>query len=263
MNKQKTIRRLERGRLAYFSEPADEAYWHGRWQARLTREHYSRAMEGQLDYLEHVFERWLPPDEPILEAGCGRGQIVLAMRQRGWLIEGVDYSEDTIHALHQLFPDLPVRLGDVTCLDVPDGYYGGYVSIGVVEHRRDGPEPFLCEAFRVLRPGGIAVITVPYMNPIRRCKARIGCYRTSARGRPFYQYAFPAEEICRYLTGAGFEVVAQQPYGGYKGVIDELPPVRLVLGPLKKLPWVGPPLNRWLAHCRFGHMLAVVCRKPE
>ena len=263
MSKTKAVRRLEQGRLAYYSEPADEAYWHGRWQDRLTRQHYVRAMQGHLDYLAHVFERWLPRNEPILEAGCGRGQIVIALRQRGWLIEGVDYSEDTIAALRALFPDLPVRLGDVTRLDVADGHYGGYISIGVVEHRREGPEPFLQEAFRVLRPGGIAIITVPYMNPIRRGKARIGCYRGSTHGRPFYQYAFPADEICRYVTATGFEVVAQQPYGGYKGVIDELPPARLILGPLKKLPVIGPPINRWLAHNRFGHMLAVICRKPS
>ncbi len=126
----------------------------------------------------------------------------MALRQRGWLVEGVDYSEDTVAALHELFPDLPIRIADVTQLDVPDGHYGGYISIGVVEHRREGPEPFLSEALRVLRSGGIAVITVPYLNSLRRLKARWGCYRGASHGLPFYQYAFSADEICEYLRSA-------------------------------------------------------------
>ena len=35
--------------------------------------------------------------------------------------------------------DLPVREGDVTRLDVRDGSFAGYVSLGVMEHRREGP----------------------------------------------------------------------------------------------------------------------------
>jgi SAM-dependent methyltransferase len=261
--KSRNVRRIVDGRLVYFSQATDEAFWHGQWRDRLTRRHYAAALAGQLEYLEHVFVRWLPKDGLILEAGCGRGQIVVALRQRGWQIEGVDYSAETVEALRSLFPDLPVRTADVTRLDVPDASYAGYISIGVVEHRREGPEPFLREAYRVLRAGGIAVITVPYLNPLRRWKARLGCYRGSEPALPFYQYAFSAAEFCGFLRDAGFQIVDQQPYGGYKGLIDELPPARLLLGPLKKLPGIGPPLRRWLAHNRLGHMLAVVCRKPQ
>jgi SAM-dependent methyltransferase len=258
----KTARRFESHRLVYYSQQADEAYWHRQWESRLRRSDYQAALAGQFEYLDHIFERWLPRDAPILEAGCGRGQIVVALRARGWTAEGVDYSQATVNAVQALFPDLPIRVGDVTKLDVPDNSYGGYVSIGVIEHRQEGPEPFLTEAVRVLRPGGIAVITVPYVNPLRALKARWGYYGGQSPELPFYQYAFMADEICNYMTAAGFEVMQQQPYGGYKGIIDELPLLRPLLGLIKKAPLTGPPTRRWLAHCRFGHMLALVCRKP-
>ena len=133
----------------------------------LERSSYEAALAGQFEYLGHIYEQWLPKDGPILEAGCGRGQIVLALRAREWDAEGIDYSEDTVAAVKQLFPDAPIRSGDVTHIDVADNHYAGYISIGVIEHRQAGPEPFLDEAYRVLRPGGIGVITVPYVHPIR------------------------------------------------------------------------------------------------
>jgi SAM-dependent methyltransferase len=259
----RTVRRYQADRLVYYSQQADPSYWHNRWEARLKRDDYQAALAGRFEYLESLFQRWLPRDAPILEAGCGRGQLVLALRVQGWSAEGVDYSAETIEAVTRLFPELPLSVGDVTSLDAADGHYGGYISIGVVEHRREGPEPFLEEAFRVLRPGGIAVITVPYLNPIRRVKARSGFYRGAEPDLPFYQYAFSEPEICRYLQQAGFEIVDRQPYGGYKGIIDELPLVRPFLGAIKKAPLTGPPTRRWLDHCRFGHMLALVGRKPD
>ena len=65
------------------------------------------------------------------------------------------------------------------------------------------------------------------------------------------------------MLQSGFEVVAQQPYGGYKGIIDELSWVRPFLGAIKKAPITGPPTRRWLNHCPYGHMLAMVVRKPH
>lgn len=74
---------------------------------------------------------------------------VVTLNARGYDIEGVDYAEETIEQLKVLFPDLPVRVGEVTNLDVEDGHYSGYISLGVIEHCKEGPEPFLREACRV------------------------------------------------------------------------------------------------------------------
>ena len=258
----KAVRRFQSNRLVYYAQQADDAYWHAQWESRLKRSAYAAALEGKFEYLDHIFERWLPKDGPVLEAGCGRGQIVIAARVRGWDAQGIDYSEETVSAIRKLFPDLPIRSGDVTQLDVADGHYAGYISIGVIEHRQAGPEPFLDEAYRILRPGGVGVITVPYLNPIRAWKAQRGWYGSRTPDLPFFQYAFTADEAAQYMRKAGFEVVDQQPYGGYKGIIDELAFVRPFLGAIKKAPITGPPTRRWLNHCRYGHMLALVVRKP-
>jgi SAM-dependent methyltransferase len=250
-------------RLVYYRQAADPSYWDDVWRQQLKRQPYRAALKGRLTFLERAAVRYLPREGRVLEAGCGLGQFVLALRRRGWDAEGVDYAEETVQAVRAALPDLPIRTGDVTRLDVPDNSYSGYISLGVVEHRRDGPGPFLEEARRILRPGGVALISVPFFNPLRRLKARWGSFGQSPRDLAFYQYAFTKDEFRRLLVQAGFEPIDCYPYDGEKGIRDEFPYARLPLRCLTQLPLVGRVVKRRLQHSRIGHMLMFVARKPE
>lgn len=251
-----TIKRVEGGRLVYYHSAADSGFWDAHWRHYLSERIYRKAERGHLEYLNPVIH-YVPRSGRILEAGCGMGQYVLALKARGFDVEGVDFGEETIAAVKQMRPDLPVRVGDVTRLDVPDGSYRGYISLGVVEHRREGPEPFLREAYRVLEPGGMALVSVPYFHPIRRLKARMGLYADRARDVEFYQYAFRDEEFASLLIAAGFEIVYRTTYGSAKGIRDEIPWTRSLL----KLRGVHRLVERPLKP--YAHMLLMVCRKPE
>lgn len=254
-NGPETAKRVEGGRLVYYRSAADSGFWDSHWQNYFSERIYRKAGRGHLEYLKPVIHH-LPRTGRILEAGCGMGQYVLALKARGFDAEGVDFGEETIAAVKRMRPDLPVRVGDVTRLDVPDGYYCGYISLGVMEHRREGPEPFLCEAFRILEPGGVALISVPYFHPLRRLKARMGLYPGGDRHLEFYQYAFQEQEFADLLMAAGFEIVDRTTYGSAKGIRDEIPWTRSVL----RLRGVHRLVERPLK--RYGHMLLMVCRKP-
>lgn len=255
-------RRVERGRLAYYLAAADAGYWDGHWRGWLAPEAYKLARSGGLGRFEYFFTAHLPKQGRILEAGCGLGQFVLALRVRGYDAEGVEWGADTVAKVREIVSDLPIRVGDVTRLDVPDGYYSGYISLGVVEHRREGPEPFLREAFRVLEPGGVALISVPSFHALRRMKARLGMYRADAGGLDFYQYAYANEEFSGLLQDAGFQVQKIHNYDGFKGIKDE---IALVRG-LAAVRGLGPRVRRWIerwrwAERRLGHMAMFVCRR--
>jgi SAM-dependent methyltransferase len=101
-----------------------------------------------------------------------------------------------------------VRFGDVCNLDVPDGFYSGYISLGVVEHRFEGPEPFLKEAHRVLEDKGIMAISVPNYGLLRKTKAKLGFYESSPStpSNDFYQYAYQTEDFAQILEKSGFSV---------------------------------------------------------
>lgn len=125
---------------------------------------------------------YLPRQGLILEAGSGPGHVVAYLRALGYDIEGVELNAKIIEAMSRLRPDLLLRVGDVGKLDVPDGSYRGLLSFGVIEHFKDGPAAVLAEHARVLAPGGIAVISVPTLNLVRRIKR--GWYSATVPLRP-------------------------------------------------------------------------------
>ena len=259
----KSARRVEGQRLVYYRSQANATFWDARWKQLFCRKIYARAERGHLGWLDPI-SHYLPKQGRILEAGCGLGQYVLALRVRGYDIEGADWASETVEAVRALYPDLPILKGDVTRLEVADGYYSAYISVGVVEHCLEGPEPFLQEAYRVLKPGGVALISVPYFHPLRRLKAGLGLYRGRPDGLEFYQYAFTETEFISLLRAAGFEVIDQMLYDGFKGVKDEIPLLRRMF----KWRGIGWRLQRWLrswewAERNLGHMILFVCRKAR
>ena len=96
-----------------------------------------------------------------------------------------------------------------------DGAAAAYLSLGVVEHDVAGPERLLAEARRVLAPRGRLVLSVPYLNGVRRL-FRAALLRRQravrAAGGEFYQYAFTRPEVRRFLDRAGFDVLSLSPY---------------------------------------------------
>ena len=255
---------VENQRLAYYLDAADIGFWDRHWRTHLSPQTYAEAERGHLGWFEEPFIGYLPQSGRILEAGCGLGQYVLALRMRGYDVEGVEWGVETVQAVRALYPDLSIRVGDVTRLEVPDGWYSGYISLGVVEHCQAGPELFLQEACRVLEMNGVALISVPYFHPLRRLKARLGLYRAQPDRLKFYQYAFTEADFAACLRSAGFVVVGKMPYGGFKGVREEVSWLRLVA----KWRGVGWRLERWLQSSKWiernlGHMLLFVCRKAQ
>jgi len=157
--------------------------------------------------------RYLPHDGPILEAGCGIGGWVKWLSLHGYDVVGVDWYDDVVEAARQADPSLVIERGDITRLRWPDHSFAGYVSLGVIEHFEEGPGAALREAFRVLRRGGMAIITVPAETLIRRVVAHhlrsAAILALRIIGRPLYfaEYRYSLDELVQHVKAAGFEVV--------------------------------------------------------
>jgi SAM-dependent methyltransferase len=267
--------------LAYYSTAAHADFWTEHWGGHTVAELLAVARRSPLTAL--IVDA-LPRTGVVLEAGCGLGQYVILLRERGWRAAGVDGSLEAL-AVCRREAAVPLAAADLRALAIRDGALGAYVSLGVAEHDPDGPDAILAEARRVLAPGGTLVISVPYVNGLRRLGApwlRRRARAVAAAGGAFYQYAFSRAELLDALARHGFAPLAAHPYDPARILRKVLPrrspgasPPRAPGAAPTALPrtavnkGAGAPLKRlarWALYREpalrlLGHMLLVVARR--
>lgn len=255
-------RRVVGERLLYYKNEANVEHWENLWEKNITPEMYEPFKAGKLFEFERIFLRHLPRKGNILEAGCGTSQFVLALTSRGYDCYGLDYAFQALHRARQFTKSLRLACGDITALGVASASLSAVISIGVVEHRFAGPEPFLQEMHRILESNGLMLISVPYFNPLRRWRARQGAYQDDVSGFGFYQYAFTREEFCGLLSQAGFEIEKTYTYSHQNTLRQELHWLKRLPEPLKKLVL---RISKYVPYVnsQLGHMLMVVARKRD
>lgn len=97
---------------------------------------------------------------PICDLGCGPGQIARYLHRQGAEVLGVDLSPRMIAEARQLNPDIQFHEGDM--LSLPDAEYswGGIAAFYCIIHiPREQIVEALCEMKRVLKPGGVLLLT--------------------------------------------------------------------------------------------------------
>lgn len=158
-----------------------------------------------------VFQKYFRPGSRILEGGCGMGEWVRLYKSLGYSITGIDISKATVEKLKSLYPGHDFKVGNVFNLDFPKHSFDVYLSFGVIEHFENGPDEIVKEAHRVLKPGGLFCVSVPYLNS-EKAKRYSGLadnrheYQDQSHLR-FYQYVMSQQELRKHLEPYGFKVL--------------------------------------------------------
>lgn len=97
----------------------------------------------------------------VLEVGCGEGRGVPLLVESAKHFAAVDKIQSVIDSLQVKFPEASFQQMNIPPLTgLKDNSYDLVVTFQVIEHIQDDAL-FLKEIHRVLRPGGIALITTP------------------------------------------------------------------------------------------------------
>ncbi|MFH1837580.1 MAG: class I SAM-dependent methyltransferase [Candidatus Omnitrophota bacterium] len=108
-----------------------------------------------------IYLKYLPKDKKIIEGGCGLGPYLIKLKELGYDVVGVDYNKEPLDKIREYDPDIPLFCSDIQVLPFSNEYFGGYLSLGVIEHFTEGPERSIKEARRVLGKGGYFIVKVP------------------------------------------------------------------------------------------------------
>ena len=147
------------------------------------------------------------PTGRVLDAGSGNGSLVIALARRGYQVEGVDLTPASVAHSWALIQRLGlagranVRVGDVARLPYPDRCFDGLTSGEVLEHVPDD-QSAVREFYRVLRSGGVCVVTVPSGKELSRLDRWAG-----------HQRRYTRERLRGLFEGAGFRVELLRPWG--------------------------------------------------
>ncbi|HAH07965.1 MAG TPA: hypothetical protein DCM05_15815 [Elusimicrobia bacterium] len=169
-------------------------------------DYYRRVHSGETrswgpDWREETFfEAGLTPGT-LLDVACGEGRLLLAARERGWTVAGVDFNED--YAAAARGKGLDVEAADAErFLSERPARYDAATLFDVLEH---APEParLLGTLHGALKPGGHLAIAVPNGE-------RPLLFESNRERYDFPPYHFTrwtAASLSKALEKAGFKVV--------------------------------------------------------
>jgi SAM-dependent methyltransferase/phosphoglycolate phosphatase-like HAD superfamily hydrolase len=147
------------------------------------------------------------PGEAILDVGCGSGAYTRELVRLGAKVTATEIAPTPLarakRNLGDLAEQVDFRLDDAQALDLPDSAFDKVLLTEVIEHVPE-PERAIAEAARVLRPGGVLVVSTPSrfspMNLAYDVKRRVRRYGFNEHLHELTPESF------RQLVGEQFEV---------------------------------------------------------
>src|SRR5207248_1627982 len=96
---------------------------------------------------------------PVVDVGCGPGQVARYLHERGVSVSGLDLSPGMVALAARLTPEVSFREGSILALPDPDGAWAGCVAFYAIVHFDTAElRQAMRELARVLRPAGLLLL---------------------------------------------------------------------------------------------------------
>ncbi|HNY51746.1 MAG TPA: class I SAM-dependent methyltransferase [Smithella sp.] len=180
----------------------------------------------------------------VLDIGCGRGYFLLACRNRGYQVDGIDLSEDVAEYVRREL-HITVHVGAIDRLEIPAESYDAITMWHSLEHTAD-PNIYLQKARGWLKKDGILIVDVP--NYAGHDAKKTWDHWVGWQ-IPYHLYHFTSDSLKAMLHKHGFTIVR------HKHFLSEY-----VKQKLESL-YIPSFIARIIARFYSGHSYAVVARK--
>jgi SAM-dependent methyltransferase len=135
----------------------------------------------------------------VLEVGCGEGYGTDLLARTAQGVLGIDYDALTVAHARAAYPAAWFVRANLAALPVPSGSVDVVATLQVIEHVWNHGE-FVRECLRVLRPGGLLLVTTP-----NRLTFSPGLDKPV---NPFHTKEFSASELSGLVAANGFGIEA-------------------------------------------------------
>jgi SAM-dependent methyltransferase len=254
------------------------------WDENLTRLHEQSAGKDHFmddasrrHTIEEVERSITRTPATIIEFGCSSGFLLRQLVERlpEHIIIGSDYTLGTLQTLAPEVPRVPLLHFDLTRCPLPDGSADIAILLNVLEHIEDDATA-LGQVFRVLRPGGTAVIEVPAQSSLLDVYDRVLMH--------FRRYDMP--RLIELLRQTGFMIerrshlgfflfppfylskrLNQMRYRAHRDIDEQALVTRMIIntarsGPLMRHLMAAEHWLRRRIYLPFGIRCLITCRKP-
>ena len=140
----------------------------------------------------------------LMDIGCSSGFMLKALKESfpSSTVIGADYVRGPLVSLAQSKPDIPLLQFDLTKCPLPGECLDGITLLNVIEHI-EADVSALKQTFRLLKPGGIAVIEAP---------AGPGLYDVYDKHLMHFR-RYRMADLLSILNSVGFEILHQSHLG--------------------------------------------------
>ncbi|KJS61252.1 class I SAM-dependent methyltransferase [Streptomyces rubellomurinus] len=140
----------------------------------------------------------------VADLGCGPGHVAGWLSGLGAEVVGIDLSPRMVELARREHPKAGFRTGDLLALPAADGEFAAAVALYSVIHLEPGElAPAFAEMHRVLRPGGVLLVSFHLGTEVKRLEEWWGHPVDVA----FHHLETGA--VAALLAGAGFAVEAR------------------------------------------------------
>ena len=229
------------------------------------------------------------PGLRVLDVGCGAGRHAFETYRRGAHVTAFDRNEEDLLTVKAMFgamaeageagavapggpgAEATAVHGDATAMPFADGDFDRVIAAEVLEHIVED-QAAMGEIARVLRPGGLAAVTVPRWGPEKVCWLFSDAYHANEGG---HVRIYTRSVLTERLEHAGLQVVGHHyahalhsPYWWLKCAVGVDRDAAAVRAYHRLLVWDmmrAPRLTRWSERALnpvVGKSIVLYVRKP-